>query len=57
VQEALDGALWNVQTLTNERYAAMNREARLAQSLQEATLNLWAKIQENENITAEKEIL
>jgi myosin heavy subunit len=54
IQEALDNALLN---LTDERNAAMNREAQLAQSLQEATFNLRAQIQENENITAEKEVL
>ena len=47
LQQALDVALLNSQNLTDERIAAVNREAAVAQSLQEVTLNLLAQTQQN----------
>jgi chromosome segregation ATPase len=47
IQEALDVALLNVQTITNERNAGMTREAQLAQSLQESTFNFQVQAQQN----------
>jgi chromosome segregation ATPase len=47
LQEALDAALLEIQTLTNERDAAVAREAVVAVSLHETILNLEDKTQQN----------